>query len=117
MLPPISLWLEETGYFKRDGTQRLLRRNLDAANRHGLAAVMELAVRYGRDVEEQERFMNKDKRGIQCPCLEHLTREQPYISFGWNDAHSAIHQTNESILMANVPLSIEQFVAFVKRLG
>ena len=25
-LPPIGLWLEETGYFEKDGTQRLLRR-------------------------------------------------------------------------------------------
>ena len=54
---------------------------------------------------------------MQCPCLEHLACHAPYLSIGANDTASAIHQTNESVLLANVPLSAKQFVAFLQRLA
>ena len=44
-------------------------RCLDEKGRRGLAAVVELARAEGREVKEDERFMNKDKGGVQVIAI------------------------------------------------
>lgn len=111
-LPPVAVWLEETGYFERDGTQRLLARHLDTA--HGdamLTAVQDVAREGGRAVRCHDRFMNKAFGAAACPFLTHLAAGRPYLAIGPNDTASRIHRSNESIPAANVALSASQLLA------
>ena len=110
-LPPVAVWLEETGYFELDGTQRLLARGID--NGHGdamLAAVRDAARASGRPVRCHDRFMNKAFGAAACPFLTHLATGTPYLAIGPNDASSRIHQSNESIPVDNVALSASQLL-------
>ena len=96
-LPEIALWLEETGYFYRDGRQRLLRLNPDALLTRILRAAHEILAQEGRGYKEHGRTLNKAIGGNQCPCHQHLLNQQPYLAIGPNDDDCAIHDHNESM--------------------
>jgi len=108
-LPPVTLWLEETGYFEEDGTQRMLTRDLSAKSTrlvHAAAAVVEDA---GHQVERHDRYLNKAFGQNRCPFLVHIAAGQPYLAIGPNDPQSRIHAPNESLAMRTVAISARQF--------
>ena len=107
-LPPIALWLEETGYFELDGTQRLLARGMHDTSSRALAAVVAAAERHGRSVATHDRFLNKAFGAARCPFLTHLVKDAPYLAIGPNDPRSAIHRPNESLPTAHLALVVEQ---------
>jgi acetylornithine deacetylase/succinyl-diaminopimelate desuccinylase-like protein len=124
----VDLWIEETGYFTADGTQRVLtmHRGVSAAAAAAAAAegstasppAIELALRAlatnaaGREMAIQERFLNKSFGSNCCPCIAHLVDGSiPYLSFGINDVHSMIHDIDESVRAETLPIAFEQFKA------
>lgn len=71
-LPPVSLWLEETGYFELDGRQRVLVRRPSPVTTAWVDAALELATAMQRGVELHDRYLNKAFGTHRCPFLTHL---------------------------------------------
>lgn len=112
-LPTIDLWVEETGYFEHDGTQRLLARDLDDHGMTVASAVEGDATTSGRGVVRHARYLNKAFGESRCPFLTHLVRGRPYIALGPNDPASRIHQPGESLSLGNLALAMQQFGTLV----
>lgn len=109
----VGLWLEETGYFRRDGSQRVL-----VLHRGANSALVEdvlgriRALTPDREVHVEERPLNKAFGTNKCPCLTHLLDGAvPYVSMGINDSYSNIHDINESVPADILSLAHRQFVA------
>ncbi|UQA64026.1 M20/M25/M40 family metallo-hydrolase [Polyangium aurulentum] len=112
-LPAVDLWLEETGYFEEDGTQRILARRLPARLAPLLHRVETLARAEGRGMRVLDRYLNKAFGENRCPCLTHLVREAPYLAIGTNDTRTRIHAPDESLPLATFELGWAQFVALL----
>jgi acetylornithine deacetylase/succinyl-diaminopimelate desuccinylase-like protein len=112
-LPDVDLWVEETGYFERDGSQRLLARNLDERSAKVVAAIEAYASEAGRGGLRHDRYLNKAFGEARCPFLTHLVNRGPYIAVGPNDPESRIHQPDESLSLDNLPLAMTQFEELV----
>ncbi len=119
---PVMLWIEETGYFTSDGTQRVLamhgRLNFSVEPPESSLAVVDFALRAlssnagDHKIAIFERFLNKSFGSNRCPCLEHLVDGSvPYISFGMNDVLSCIHDIDESVPAKFLVVAFEQFNA------
>ncbi|HEX4417720.1 MAG TPA: M20/M25/M40 family metallo-hydrolase [Kofleriaceae bacterium] len=108
-LPPVALWLEETGYFELDGRQRVLLRRPSPLTRCWVDAALELAA--GRGIDVHDRDLNKAFGASRCPFLKHLTGSATYLAIGPNDPRSRIHQADESLPLHNLALSADQFLA------
>jgi acetylornithine deacetylase/succinyl-diaminopimelate desuccinylase-like protein len=113
-LPAVDLWLEETGYFELDGSQRLLLRGATAQTQPCIQAIIGTASAAGRDVKVHDRFMNKAFGVHRCPFLTHLVKDATYLAIGPNDPESRIHKANESLPLANLSLSVKQFLAVLQ---
>jgi len=96
-LPPIAVWLEETGYFYKDGAQRVLTMGPKPQLDPLVAAITEVAAAHGRAVRVRERFLNKAFGPGSCPTLEHLVGAGPYLAIGPNDDWTRVHAPDESI--------------------
>ena len=110
-LPPVNLWLEETGYFEEDRTQRILARRIPPQFTSVLDVVAKLAREERRDVRILDRYLNKAFGEARCPCLTHLLRDAPYLAIGPNDTRTRIHAPNESLPLDTLALSSKQFVS------
>lgn len=112
-LPDVALWIEETGYFELDGTQRLLARDLDPHGTKVMEAVIAVAEADGRAVAIHDRHLNKAFGQDRCPFLTHLAKGRPYLAIGPNDPRSAIHAPDESLPLGNIEVSARQFDALL----
>jgi len=108
-LPIGALWIEETGYFERNGSQRLLAKDLDESAEVIVRAIEDCAVSAGRRAMRHGRYLNKAFGEARCPFLTHLVRGGPYLAIGPNDPDSRIHQPNESLSLDNIPVAVAQF--------
>lgn len=100
----IAMWIEETGYFYRDGRQRFLIQNSDDLLRRVLDALQDILVEEGRRWAVCNRPLNKAQGLDRCPCLRFLLRAIPYLAIGPNDDHGAVHGADESIDPELLPL-------------
>lgn len=116
-LTTVDLWLEETGYFEEDGTQRLLARRMPQKMAHVMDAVTTLAHAEGRAVRVFDRYLNKAFGEARCPCLTHLLRDAPYLAIGPNDTRTRIHAANESLPLGTILLSRDQFVVTLREVA
>ncbi len=116
-LPPISLWLEETGYFELDGTQRVLLRRPSPVTQGWVDAALVLAAKGGRAVAVHDRYLNKAFGAQCCPFLTHLVGDATYLAIGPNDPRSAIHAADESLPLHNLDLSIAQVREVLRAAG
>lgn len=116
-LPPVSLWLEETGYFELDGRQRVLLRRASSVTQRWVSAALELAVQAERGFELHDRYLNKAFGTHRCPFLTHLVGDTTYLAIGPNDPQSRIHETDESLPLHNLALSVDQFRAVLRAAG
>lgn len=110
-VPRVDLWLEETGYYELDGTQRLLARRADRCPPQVREALDLSARHHGRAVITHDRYLNKAFGEQRCPFLTHLVGDAPYLAIGPNDPQSVIHQPNESLPISNLAASLHQFQA------
>ena len=116
-LPPVSLWLEETGYFELDGRQRVLLRRPSPVTQGWVDAAIALATTAGRGVDVHDRYMNKAFGSHRCPFLGHLVGDATYLAIGPNDPRSRIHEVDESLPIHNLALSVEQFLVVLRAAG
>ncbi|MEC8249096.1 MAG: M20/M25/M40 family metallo-hydrolase [Candidatus Thermoplasmatota archaeon] len=104
-LPDVSLWVEETGYFYRNGNHRILIFNEDSALSSIVRKLEQINSAHGKATHVRYRPLNKAFGAAKCPCLSHLVRETPYIAIGPNDDISTIHGPNESISLNHLDIS------------
>jgi cysteinylglycine-S-conjugate dipeptidase len=116
-LPRVALWIEETGYFEEDGTQRVLARRIPATLAPALDRVAALARADGRDLRVLDRYLNKAFGESRCPCLAHLVRGAPYLAVGPNDTRTRIHAADESLPLSTPGLSASQFIAVLEEVA
>ena len=96
-LPEIDMWVEETGYFYKNGNHRLMVVNMNEKLESVVDEIRELNTSMGTETKVRNRPMNKAFGNQGCPCLVYLLKDIPYIALGPNDDHSTIHGINESI--------------------
>jgi acetylornithine deacetylase/succinyl-diaminopimelate desuccinylase-like protein len=109
----VALWLEETGYFEADGSQRLLATCLDDFGKAMRDAVTAVATADGRAVQVHDRHLNKAFGQNRCPFLVHLAAGRPYLAMGPNDPDSNIHAADESLPFNTLDISARQFNALL----
>lgn len=113
-LPRIALWLEETGYYELDGRQRLLLRRPASHTAQWVDAAIASAAAHGRAVDLHDRYLSKSFGATRCPFLSHLVGDATYLAIGPNDPLANIHRSNESLALANLASSVDQFLALVE---
>lgn len=113
-LPPVDLWIEETGYFERNGRQRMLMCRPAPPTRRLVESLTRVAATHGRGVDIHDRVLNKAFGADRCPVLSHLVGEAPYVAFGPNDPDSRIHRPDESLPLANLAVAWDQFEAALR---
>ena len=96
-LPEVDLWIEETGYFYKNGSQRVLTLGKHALLADLVQLITEINGASGRNTRHRKRALNKAFGAEKCPCLAHLLNGRPYLSIGPNDDASVVHGPNESI--------------------
>tara|TARA_S200000501_G_scaffold376135_1_gene430136 strand:+ start:1055 stop:1882 length:828 start_codon:yes stop_codon:yes gene_type:complete len=96
-LPTVDVWVEETGYFYKNGKHRIMAVNVNEKLQDVIDAIEDMNADHGRDSAVRVRPMNKAFGNQGCPCLVHLLNDIPYIALGPNDDHSTIHGIDESI--------------------
>ena len=95
--PPIDLWIEETGYFYKDGRQRFMILNQNSLLGRVLEKLQTILEDDGRSWTVRHRSLNKAFGADRCPCLNHLLKNTPYLAIGPNDDHCSVHGADESI--------------------
>lgn len=113
-LPRVELWLEETGYFYKDGAQRILSRGAPAPV---VDALVEVAHAHDRAARVRERFLNKAFGTERCPMLQHLVGPRPYLAIGPNDDWTRVHAPDESIDPALLPICHAQLARLLEVLA
>ena len=116
-LPEVALWIEETGYFYKNGSQRVM-----TVGNHGLLddlvnLLETVNNNFHRDTRHRKRPLNKAFGAERCPCLAHLLKGKPYISIGPNDDHSTVHGPNESISIKLLEESAAHLKAILEHVG
>jgi hypothetical protein len=96
-LPPIDMWVEETGYFYKNGNHRIMAVNVNQQLESVIDEIVKLNTSLGMETKVRVRPMNKAFGNQGCPCLVHLLKNVPYIALGPNDDYSTIHGIDESI--------------------
>ena len=96
-LPTFYMWVEETGYFYKNGNHRIMAVNVNNKLESVIHEIVELNSSLGLDTKVRIRPMNKAFGNQGCPCLVHLLKNTPYIALGPNDDYSTIHGIDESI--------------------
>tara|TARA_B100001741_G_scaffold227370_1_gene188966 strand:- start:211 stop:1170 length:960 start_codon:yes stop_codon:yes gene_type:complete len=116
-LPSIDLWVEETGYFYKDGRHRMMVLNRSPKLEKVIEGIIELNLEDGRTTNVRDRPLNKAFGAENCPCLVHLLKEVPYIALGPNDDHSKVHGINESMDPKLLHISANQLMKAVQVLA
>ena len=102
--PEVQLWIEETGYFYKDGDQRILTvGESDLLNRI-TGRIVEANLVEGRDTKIRNRFLTKVLGEENCPCIVHLLGDTPYLAIGPNDDTTRVHGINEAIDTSLLPI-------------
>jgi hypothetical protein len=117
-----GLWLEENGYFDRDGTQRMLARRRqgggDTAPDAMLHAIIDdieaIGATYGIAARREVRGLNKTFFDTGCPFNRALPEGARYLAIGVNDPDSRIHAPDESVPMWTFALHARQFEAALR---
>lgn len=107
--PSTVFWLDETGYFNEEGSQRFLVMNADQRLDGLISQLAEIAHQDGRETYQADRYLNKAFGQNRCPYLNHIVRDQPYLGIGPNDDFTGVHAPNESIPISTLALCMDQF--------
>jgi acetylornithine deacetylase/succinyl-diaminopimelate desuccinylase-like protein len=107
-VPPVDLWVEETGYFYKDGRQRLMVLNENEFLNEILLELQSILHRDGREWTIRHRPLNKAFGAENCPCLNHLLGDIPYIAIGPNDDYCTVHGIDESVSPSLLPICADQ---------
>lgn len=106
--PRVDLWLDETGYFETDGTQRVLLTDPDERVLELARRCEALAAAAGRRTRIEHRRLHRVVPQGRF-SVETLFGEVPYLALGPNDDLSGVHGDHESLPLDTIELSARQF--------
>ncbi len=112
--PPIDLWIEETGYFYKDGRQRFMILNQNPLLDRVLEKLQTILEDDGRSWTIRHRSLNKAFGADRCPCLNHLLKDIPYLAIGPNDDHCSVHGADESVDPKLLSICAEQLKGVIE---
>lgn len=103
-----GIWIDETGYFDDENTQRFLAARLSPMARDVLRRCKELAVASGKRARVEERHLRRvvSTAGFHVGCL---FQDSPYLALGPNDDRSDVHGEAESLPLETLDISMSQF--------
>ena len=107
----VDMWIEETGYFYKNGDHRIMIVNENELLRSVIDGLTELNYNIGINTRLRNRPMNKAFGNQGCPCLVHLLGDTPYIALGPNDDYCTIHGIDETINPAHFKTSALQILS------
>lgn len=110
--PQPELWLDETGYFETDGTQRVLALEPDEHAHEIMRRCAELAASVGRSTRVEGRRLHRAVPDAGF-SVEALFQGAPYLALGPNDDRSDVHGEQESLPLSTSDLSMRQFKALL----
>lgn len=114
----VDLWIDETGYFYKDGTQRILSKNSTPLLQRVIKkALLPVLTEHGRAWKHRERLLNKAFAGKECPLQSNLIGATAYLGIGPNDDLCSIHAPNESMDPGLLPLCKSQLCAISEELS
>ena len=76
-LPEVALWIEETGYFYKNGSQRIMTVGGHALLDDLVDLLERVNIDFGGLTRHRKRPLNKAFGAENCPCLTHLFRIFP----------------------------------------
>ncbi len=104
-LPDVEFWIDETGYFFKNGDQRILyvgqHETIDRINH----IISETNLEYGIETKVRNRVMSKAFGENKCPCIAHLQKGKPYLAIGPNDDSIRVHGVDEALNTSLLALS------------
>lgn len=103
-LPEVKLWIEETGYFYKDGAQRILTVGESELLNRITGRITEANQAGGRNTKIRDRFLTKVLGLENCPCIAHLLGDTPYLAIGPNDDTTRVHGNDEAIDTSLLPI-------------
>ena len=104
-LPDVELWMDETGYFYKNGDQRIL--SVGESNLLDQITQRLFVENHsvGRGTRIRNRVMTKAFGENKCPCIAHLLKGTPYLAIGPNDDSVRVHGDNEAMDTSLLALS------------
>tara|TARA_Y100000746_G_scaffold138969_1_gene118934 strand:+ start:628 stop:1455 length:828 start_codon:yes stop_codon:yes gene_type:complete len=103
-LPDVDFWIDETGYFFKNGDQRVLyvgeSETIDRINLR-LSEINQLE---NKETKIRNRVMSKAFGENRCPCIAHLLKGKAYLAIGPNDDSIRVHGIDEAMDMSYLPL-------------
>lgn len=96
-LPEVRMWIDETGYFYKNGDQRILSVGESELLDRITQRLFIENHSVGRGTRIRNRVMTKAFGENKCPCLAHLLKGAPYLAIGPNDDTVRVHGPNEAL--------------------
>lgn len=106
--PRPALWLDETGYFEADGSQRVLAVELDRRAHAAASRCAAVAAVAGRGTRVEARRLRRVVASAGF-SVESLFHGVPYLALGPNDDRSDAHGPGESLPLDTIALAAAQF--------
>jgi len=96
-LPEVKMWIDETGYFYKNGDQRILSVGESELLDRVTQRLFLENHSVGRGTRIRNRVMTKAFGENKCPCIAHLLKGTPYLAIGPNDDTVRVHGANEAM--------------------
>ena len=116
-LPDVSLWIDETGYFYKNGDHRILVVGEDPLIDSIVESISRVNDAEGRSSKVRKRFLTKAFGLENCPCIAHLLRDKPYLAIGPNDDTTKVHGPDESMDLGLLGPSSDHLIAVLQEVG
>ncbi len=113
ILPEVEIWIEETGYFYKNGDQRVLQKGEHEILKLITKRIMSINESEGINTKVRKRFMTKAFGMENCPCIAHLLGDKPYLAIGPNDDKTKVHGTDESMDSNLLPICTKHLAAVI----
>jgi cysteinylglycine-S-conjugate dipeptidase len=104
-LPDVEIWIDETGYFYKNGDQRILSVGESELLDQITQRLFIQNHSVGRGTRIRNRVMTKAFGENKCPCIAHLLKGAPYLAIGPNDDSVRVHGDNEGMDTSLLALS------------
>ena len=104
-LPEVEMWIDESGYFYKNGDQRILRYGEHSLLESVTEKLIAVNDSEGIGSKVRNRFMTKAFGLENCPCIAHLLGDKPYLAIGPLDDKTRVHGPDESMDVNLLPIS------------
>lgn len=112
-VPEVEIWIDESGYFYKNGDQRILRYGEHTILNTITKKLIAVNESEGIGSKVRNRFMTKAFGLENCPCIAHLLGDKPYLAIGPNDDKTKVHGPDESMDFELLPICTKHLQAVI----